>query len=144
MSQVRGRPFKPGNQFGKGRKAGSRNSATIALQQLLDDSGKAIITKGEVMALQGDPVALRLCWERLLPPRRHSPVQFKLPPISGPADVGQALETVLQAIASGKLTPADGEAMARVLELRGQSIERVGLDARLRALEEERAGAHPK
>ena len=55
-----------------------------------------------------------------------------------------AIATVLQAIASGKLTPADGEAMARVLELRGQSIERVGLDARLRALEEERAGAHPK
>jgi hypothetical protein len=136
VSQVRGRPFQRGNKFGKGRRAGSRNKATIALQQLLDDSGKAIITKGEVMALQGDPVALRLCWERLLPPCKHSPVQFKLPPISSAADVGRAQETVLEAIASGKLTPADGEAVARVLELRGQSIERVDLAARLRDVEQ--------
>ncbi len=35
------------------------------------------------MALDGDPMALRLCLDRLCPPRRDRPVSFPLPPITG-------------------------------------------------------------
>jgi len=34
-----------------------------------------LTTKGVAMALEGDPVALRLCLERVLPPRRDLPVK---------------------------------------------------------------------
>jgi hypothetical protein len=144
VSQVRGKPFEQGNKFGKGRKAGSRNKSTIALQEIMDQYAEPILKKAALKALQGDTAALRLCLERILPPRRHTPVKFKLPSISSAVDVAQALETVLQAIASGKLTPTEGEAVAAAVERRGQSIERVDLDARLRALEKEREGADPK
>jgi hypothetical protein len=38
MKKTPGRPFKPGNTFGRGRPQGSRNKATIALQEMLDGS----------------------------------------------------------------------------------------------------------
>ena len=123
MSTVRGRPFPPGNKLGRGRPAGSRNKATIVLQEMLDDSGVAIIAKAKVMALQGDHVALRLCVDRLLPPRKESLVRFKLPAVGTAEDLGRALEAVLQGIASGKLTPAEGECLSAVLERRRKSIE---------------------
>ena len=135
MSQTRGRPFQPGNKFGRGRPAGSRNKATIALQELLDDHGEALVTKAKVLALQGDIAALKLCLDRIVPPLRNNPVRFKLPKISGAPDVGMALETVLQAIASGKLTPQEGETISRVLEARRKSIESEDLAARVLALE---------
>jgi hypothetical protein len=45
MSEVRGRPFQPGNSFGRGRPAGSRNKATIALQAMLEQHGEHILKK---------------------------------------------------------------------------------------------------
>lgn len=101
MSIVRGRPFAPGNKFGRGRPAGSRNKATIVLQEMLDDSGVAIIAKAKVMALQGDHVALRLCVDRLLPPRKESLVRFKLPAVQNAEDLGRALEASCKELPAG-------------------------------------------
>jgi hypothetical protein len=144
VSQVRGKPFERGNKFGQGRRAGGRNKSTIALQEILDQHAEPILKKAALLALQGDKAALRMCLDRILPPRRHTPVKFKLPAVATAVDLAQALESILQAMACGKLTPADGETIAAVLQLRGQSIERVDLEARLRALEKEREGAQPK
>ena len=136
MSTIRGRPFAPGNKLGRGRPAGSRNKATIVLQQMLDEKGVAIMAKAQVMALQGDHVALRLCVDRLLPPRKESLVQFKLPAVRTADDLGRALEAVLQGIANGKLTPAEGECLSAVLERRRKSIETAEIEARVRVLED--------
>src|SRR5258705_118225 len=62
----------------KGRPKGSRNAATLACEALLDGQAEALTQKAIQMALDGDPVALRLC-----PPRRDRPVSFPLPPITG-------------------------------------------------------------
>ena len=78
---MRGKPFEPGNTCGRGRPKGSRNQATIALQHMLDGHGEAITKKCALMALQGDPVALRLCMDRLLAPRREPPAKFRLAPV---------------------------------------------------------------
>jgi hypothetical protein len=136
MSQVRGRPFAPGNKFGRGRPAGSRNKATEARQQMLDSHGEAILKKCALMALQGDPTALRLCMERLLPPRRQHAVSFKLPSIATAAEVGHGFEMLLQAVARGQLTPADGQVIASILENRRRSIEAEELERRMQALEQ--------
>ena len=136
MADKRGRPFQPGNKFGRGRPAGSRNKATIALQQMLDSHGEAITKKCAILALQGDPTALRLSLERVLPPRKHFPVEFKLPPIKTAADVSAALGAVLRAVADGKLTVTEGHAVTGMLEMRRRVIETEELEARLRALEE--------
>jgi hypothetical protein len=53
----------------------------MAVEALLDGEAKAIARKAVEKALEGDMAALRLCLERLLPPRRDRPVVFDLPKI---------------------------------------------------------------
>jgi hypothetical protein len=132
---MRGRPFEPGNKLGRGRPAGSRNKSTMALQSMLDQHGETIVKKAALMAIQGDPTALRLCLERLLPPRRNSPVRFKLPPINSAADVARAILKVIQGVANGKLAPAEGEKITALLESVQRIIESVDLEKRVGALE---------
>ena len=74
---ARGR-FAPGNT---GRPPGARHAATLAAEALLDGEAEALTRKAVEMALEGDPVALRLCMERVLSPRRDRPVRFALPAI---------------------------------------------------------------
>jgi hypothetical protein len=137
---MRGRPFEPGNKFGRGRPAGSRNKSTMALQSMLDQHGETILKKAALMAIQGDPTALRLCVERLLPARRNSPVRFKLPPINSAADVARALTKVLQGVANGKLAPAEGEKITAMLETVQRIIESVDYGKRIEALESQTLG----
>ena len=72
-------PDGSGNPHGRPR--GSRSKTTIAVEALLDGEAKAIARKAIEKALEGDMAALRLCLERLLPPRRDRPVTFELPKI---------------------------------------------------------------
>ena len=57
--------------------------ATMAAEGLLDGEAEALTRKAVELALEGDTVALRLCLERLLPPRRSRRVTFDLPTIGG-------------------------------------------------------------
>jgi hypothetical protein len=117
------------------RPQGSRNKATIALQEMLDGHGESITRKCALLALQGDPTALRLCMERLIAPRRDSPVKFNLPAVNTAAEVGQAIGTVLHDVAGGQLTPAEGQMVSAILEDRRKAIETEDHDDRIRALE---------
>ena len=62
-----------------GRPKGSRNATTLALETLLDGQATALTQKAIDLALTGDLAALRLCLDRILPPRKDSPVAFDLP-----------------------------------------------------------------
>lgn len=76
----RGRPFRRGESGNPaGRPIGARHKATVAAEALLDGEAERLTRKVLEMALAGDIVAMRLCLERILPPRRERPVRFKLP-----------------------------------------------------------------
>ena len=135
MKKIPGSPFQHGNTFGRGRPQGSRNKATIALQDMLDGRGESITRKCALMAMQGDPTALRLCMERLIPPRKEHPVKFKLPAVRTAAEVAEAVSVVLQAVSRGQLTPAEGQMIAAILEGRRRVIETEEHEARIQALE---------
>lgn len=135
MKNTSGIPFQPGNTFGRGRPKGCRNKATIALQEMLDGHGESITRKCALLALQGDPTALRLCMERLIPPRKEHPVKFKLPAVTTAAEVAAAVDAVLQGVARGQLTPAEGQMIATILEGRRKAIQTEEHEARIRALE---------
>lgn len=135
MSQPRGRPFAPGNKLGRGRPRGSRNKATLALQDMLGQHAEALVKKCVVMAMQGDTTAMRLCIERLLAPRKQSPVKFKLPPITTIAELAQAQITMLETLSRGQLTPAEAETIGNLFENRRRMVETEDLAARLQALE---------
>ena len=105
----RGRPIKKGRS-GKpaGRSQGSRNKATLAVEALLDGEVEGLTRKVIDLALDGDTTALRLCLDRLCPPRKDRLVSFKLPPMKAPADAVAAMSALLAAVAKGKVTPGGG------------------------------------
>jgi hypothetical protein len=74
---------------------------------------------------------MRLCMERILPPLKHSPVQFPLPPIGTAVGVGEALEQLVQSVAQGQITPADAEMIAEVLENRARLLKAEDLEKRM-------------
>ena len=70
--RVRGRPLEKGRSGNPaGRRPGSRNKATLAAAALLAGESEALTRKAVELALAGDPTAMRLCIERLLPPSRE-------------------------------------------------------------------------
>jgi hypothetical protein len=60
---------------------------------------EAISRKAIEKALEGDTTALRLCLERIYPPRKSRPVALKLPAIETADDVAKAHGTVIAAMA---------------------------------------------
>jgi hypothetical protein len=122
--QQRGRPFEPGKSGNpKGRPRGSRNKASLAAEALLEGEADAIIRKVVEKAKQGDPTALRLCLERLLPPRRDRPVAFDLPKIESTADVIAASSSVVAACAEGALSPDEAARVMNLINLHAQTLE---------------------
>ena len=109
----RGRPFvkgQSGNPSGKPK--GLRNRATLAAEALLDGEAEALTRKAIDMGLAGDPVALRLCIERIIPIRRERPLSFALPPLASAEDTAKAINGVLGALAHGLVTLGEaGEAI---------------------------------
>ena len=132
-ANTRGRPFAPGNA---GRPKGSRNQATLVVEQMLDGEAETITRKVIDLALQGNGIALRLVFERLAPPRRERPVTVALPQIETMEDIVKASRAVLAAVAAGDLTPAEAAELGRLLDTHVKAVEALDLEQRLRALEE--------
>ena len=124
--------FAPGNP---GRPQGARHRATVAALALLDGEAGALARKAVTMALGGDVVALRLCLERIAPPRRDAPVVFALPAVQSAGDAATAAGAVLGAVAGGDLTPTEGAAIVALVEAYRRALETTELEARVAALE---------
>lgn len=130
---TRGKPFAPGNS---GRPKGSRHRATMAAEALLDGEAEGLTRKAIEMALEGDTVAMRLCLERLVPPRKDRPLMFEMPSIASPQDHPAVLMAVIEAMAGGDLTPTEATAFAAVMEQHRRAVETSELAARIDALEQ--------
>ena len=140
--QVRGRPFPKGRSVNPaGRRFGSRNKATLAAQKLLAGEAEALTRKAVEAAFAGDPTAMRLCLERILP--RDRAVEFALPPIKSAADIARAMGAVTAALAGGLITPGEAQAIARVFTTFVQTIETSDFDQRLQVLEARQAENRP-
>ena len=99
-----------------GRPRGSRNRATIAAEHLFDGEAEKLVRKAIELALDGNVLALRLCLDRLLPPKRGRSAPFTLPELHTPADASAALAAILSATATGDLTVADAIELAKLVD----------------------------
>ena len=68
------------------------------------------------LALGGDVTALRLCLDRLVATRRERPVQLPLPLLGRAEDVGDALDAITAAVASGEITPGEAAALVNFVK----------------------------
>ena len=110
----------------------------MAADLLLEGEAEAITRKAIDLAKEGDTVALRLCLERIAPARKDRPVLFALPPIATTADVVKASAALLQAVASGDLTPSEAAELGKLVEAHVRAIEVTDVQERLTRLEEQR------
>ena len=85
----------------EGRPKGSRNATTLALETLLDGQATVLTQKAIDLALTGDMAALRLCLDRILPPRKDRPLTFHFPEITNAAEAAASMSAILAAVASG-------------------------------------------
>jgi hypothetical protein len=121
--QVGGRFEKGVSGNPRGRPMGSRNSATLACEALLEGQAEALTQKAVDMALAGDTVALKICIDRIFPPRKDRPVTFPLPPINTARDAADVMSSVMTAVAAGQLTPADASELSKVVACTVKSFE---------------------
>jgi hypothetical protein len=136
-SKQRGRPFLKGRSGNpQGRPIGARNAATVIAEQLLDGEVSAIMRKAIELAKLGDTVALRLCLDRIVAPRRDRPVHFALPQLKSAADARQAMAAITTAVACGELTPTEAAEMSGVIAAFVKALEASEIEHRLRVLEE--------
>lgn len=118
-----------------GKPRGTRHKATQAVLALLDGEAEALTRQAVTMALAGDGAALRLCLERIAPPRRDAPVTFDLPRMETARDAAKAAGAVLAAVAEGELTPTEGAHIMGLVETFRRTLETTELEARVAALE---------
>jgi hypothetical protein len=135
-SKQRGRPFKPGQSGNRaGKQKGTRNKVTQAIEALLDGEGEALTRKAIELGLKGDITALRLCLDRLAPPRRDRHVSFELPKIENAKDAAGAITAMLEAVAAGDLTPSEASEVTKLLDTYVKVFEAVEIAERVERLE---------
>ena len=122
--------FQPGNP---GKPKGARHRTTLATEELLDGEAEALTRKAVEMALGGDTTAMRLCLERLAPPRRERPVMFDMPPVETAGDVAHAGRALVSRVAEGEMKPTEAGDVLRRL---AKTIEITDLERRIKVLEE--------
>src|SRR5215510_14568530 len=129
----RGRPFVKG-QSGcpAGKPKGARHRTTLAAEALLDGEAELLTRKAVELALGGDIAALRLCLERVIPPRRHRPISFNLPAITCAADAAVAMGVIATSVAAGEIASAEAAELGKLVEAYTNALQVGEFDARLR------------
>ena len=132
----------PDGQFRKGssgnpagRPPGCRNHATTMAEVLLDGEVEAVDPQGG-RARHGrrydGPKALP---GAIVPRRKSRAVTVDLPRIERVEDLGNAIGTVLEEAASGRLFLDEAAALIGMMETRRKAIESIDFEKRLQALE---------
>ncbi len=107
--------FKPGESGNPaGRPKGSRNTQTQLLK-LLEPHAENLINKMVEEVLEGEPNALRLCIERLLPKAKHKAIENCIP-VSEKGNYSLSIEFILQEILLGNISPDEGKKVIQFLE----------------------------
>jgi hypothetical protein len=134
--QQLGRPF-PLGQSGNpaGRPKGARNKSTLAAEALLDGEAEEITRQAIQQAKQGNMVAIRICLDRLMPPRRDRHVSFGLPAIEKAVDAATACASIVSAVSRGELTPSEAGELMKVVEGYARVLQAVDYEVRLEQLE---------
>lgn len=131
-AKTRGKPFERGNP---GRRPGARHKTTRAIEELMEGEHEALTRKAIEKALEGDMVALRLCLDRIAPPRKDSPVSMALPAVRTAEEAVGASVAVLEAMASGELTPDEAGRIMALLVAHKSLVEAGDLEKRIQTLE---------
>lgn len=117
----------------KGKPPGAKDKRT-ELRELLRPHAAELLQKAVDMALDGDPSALRMCLDRLIPTVKamSEPISVTLPTIGTLAEQSAA---IYQAVARGEIGTDEGAAMMQLLQGQARITEFTELVTRIEILE---------
>jgi len=125
--------FQPGHSGNPaGKPKGARDKRT-ALRKLLEPHSERLIQKAVDMALEGDTTALRLCLERIVPALRSQDMPVNLGSLKG--SLSEQAGQINQAMAGGRITPADASSVLSALTSQAKIQEFDELEKRIAKLE---------
>ena len=131
---TRGRPFKPGNQFGRGRPKASPNKKAQQAQKLFEDHSTAIMALA-INKSREDASMLRMLASRIVPRQRELPLKIGRLPMNTLEDLDRASEKTLQKATSGKIALSEAQEIIDMVESRRRVLVAQDLERRLSALE---------
>jgi hypothetical protein len=136
VRKQRGRQFRPGESGNPaGKPVGARHKVTRAIEALLEGQHVELTQKAIEMALAGDGPALRLCLDRIAPPRKDAPISIELPPVKSAEDTVAASSALLDALTAGEVTPDEAGRVMALLTAHKAIVETGDLERRIAALE---------
>jgi hypothetical protein len=130
----RGRPFEPGNKFGRGRPKGSPNKKKQSAEKIFDDNSPAITALAINTAREDRPM-LRTLFSQVVRRMGDRTVKLGNLPMRTFQDLDRASEVVLSKVASGKLSIGEGTRVCGMIEIRRQVLMAANIEGRLSALE---------
>ena len=136
MNATRFKPGQSGNP--SGRPKGSRHKTTLAIEKLLDGEGEEIALKAIELAKGGNMAAIRVCLDRLAPPRKDQPILFTLPKMEKAGDAATASAAIVEAASAGELTPSEAGELMKIVESYARTLQVSDFEARLERLENQK------
>ena len=135
MSEVRGKPFAPGNKFGKGRPKGSRNKFNPEAKELLSEYSVPLMKTMIKMGLDKDAAILKVLIPAIMKLTDQTVKLGKLS-IKTIADIDKVSADLFRKAASGDITLGQWAQLSEILENRRKAIVSYEFDQRLRAVEQ--------
>ena len=108
--------FKPGQSGNPaGRAVGSRNKQTLAAEAALFEHAQELVEDLVERAKRGEPAAMRLAMERILPTGRGRPLPIELPPVRSTEDAQVAAGVIMDALKQGALSAREAVDLINVV-----------------------------
>jgi hypothetical protein len=111
----RGRPFVKGQSGNPAGRPSRAYTAAYVAGALIANKTVPLTRKLIDLALAGDHAALRMCLDRIAPPRRETPAWLPLPPMENRGDICEALKAVADAAAAGVISSTHSAELVRML-----------------------------
>jgi hypothetical protein len=111
-----------------------RNKAAQAAANLFDGEAEHLSRRCVELALAGDIGAMKICVERILPPRRGRPFKFK-PTLRTIADAQATLATLAAGVTKGEILIDEALAVTEIVNAFSKTAEIAEFESRLVALE---------
>jgi hypothetical protein len=128
----------------RGKPKGARNKSTLAAEALLEGTLEGVCRRIQEEAINGNMQAAKMILERFLPPRKDRLIRLSLPEIKTQEDILSASSLIVTAVCKGEISPSEGEALSRTIDLHSKAIEAHEFELRLQILESSAAGMNHK
>lgn len=120
----------------KGKVKGTKNKATLAAESLLNGELENISRRLIHEALLGNMQAIKMVLDRILPARRDRVVMLNVPTLKTSADAVLSMALITDAVMRGDVSPSEGEALSKIIDIYVKTIEAHDHEKRLTLLEE--------